>query len=157
MFTFSFNCGQCQRGGALKNLHWLKIKCQRRLTRCGFGSNAQPTQGIYGSEVPYHSCCLPYRVGFWVGPLGYSGPFSFWGSFWAIFNHFSNGPSANNFWNMAQGQNHKSKPTSWTIQKRKKILNFYGQIFGQGHFPVFFLTPKMTPRVDLFSKKILAM
>ena len=37
----------------------LKIKCQRRLTRCGFGSTAQPTQGIYGSEVPYHSCCLP--------------------------------------------------------------------------------------------------
>ena len=68
----------------LKNqvrLFAIKIEGSRKLTRCGFGSYAQPTQVVYGSEVPYHSCCLPYRFGFWVGQLGYSGPFSFWGSF----------------------------------------------------------------------------
>merc|ERR1711860_235002 len=60
-----------------------KIEGSRKLTRCGFGSYAQPTQVVYGSEVPYHSCCLSYRVGFWVGQLGYRGPFSFLGSFLA--------------------------------------------------------------------------
>ncbi len=45
----------------------LKIEGSKKLTRCGFGSYAQPTQVVYGSEVPYHSCCLPYRVGFRVG------------------------------------------------------------------------------------------
>ena len=40
------------------NHYSLKIEGQRKLTRCGFGSHAQPTQVVYGSEVPYHSCCF---------------------------------------------------------------------------------------------------
>ena len=96
----------------LSFLPCLKIEGSRKLTRCGFGSYAQPTQVVYGSEVPYHSCCLPYRVGFWVGQLGYSGPFSFWGSFLAIFSHFSNGPSAKNISVMTENQTHKLKPSS---------------------------------------------
>ena len=90
----------------------LKIECRRKVTKCGFGSNAQSDPGVYGSEVPYHSCCLPYRVGFWVGPLGYSGPFSFWGSFLPIFSHFLNGSGSKNILDMAQTQNQKSKPSS---------------------------------------------
>merc|ERR1711860_335936 len=89
-----------------------KIEGSRKLTRCGFGSYAQPTQVVYGSEVPYHSCCLPYRVWFWVGPLGYSGPFSFWGSFLAIFSYFSNGPSDKNISGMTPNHTHKLKPSS---------------------------------------------
>ena len=93
-------------------LRHFKIECRRKVTKCGFGSNAQSDPGVYGSEVPYHSCCLPYRVGFWVGPLGYSGPFSFWGSFLPIFSHFLNGSGSKNILDMAQTQNQKSKPSS---------------------------------------------
>ena len=91
---------------------FVKIECKRKVTKCGFGSNAQSDPGVYGSEVPYHSCYLPYRVGFWVGPLGYSGPFSFWGSFLPIFSHFLNGSGSKNILDMAQTQNQKSKPSS---------------------------------------------
>ena len=73
----------------------VKIGCSTKVTKCGFGSNHQTSQVMHGFQVPYHRSCLPYRVGFWVGPLGYSGPISFWGSFLAIFSHFLNGPGAN--------------------------------------------------------------
>ena len=74
---------------------YFKIGCSTKVTKCGFGSNHQTSQVMHGFQVPYHRSCLPYRVGFWVGPLGYSGPISFWGSFLAIFSHFLNGPGAN--------------------------------------------------------------
>ena len=121
---------------SFKNL--LKIECRRKVTKCGFGSNAQSDPGVYGSEVPYHSCCLPYRVGFWVGPLGYSGPFSFWGSFLPIFSHFLNGSGSKNILDMAQTQNQKSKPSSWTFQKCKKNWKILGKFLGSP-INVFFL------------------
>ena len=88
------------------NHYSLKIEGQRKLTRCGFGSHAQPTQVVYGSEVPYHSCCFGWAN--WATVAH----FHFGGSFLAIFSHFSNGPSAKNITSMTQNQTHKLKPSS---------------------------------------------
>ena len=132
----------------------LKIGCSTKVTKCGFGSNHQTSQVMHGFQVPYHRSCLPYRVGFWVGPLGYSGPISFWGSFLAIFSHFLNGPGANKTWDIIQTQNQLWKHSWWTVQKWKKNLKIFGPIFEYAQKWGFPLNEKMTPRVGVKPKKL---
>ena len=146
LYSFSYFWG--------RRIFRLKIGCSTKVTKCGFGSNHQTSQVMHGFQVPYHRSCLPYRVGFWVGPLGYSGPISFWGSFLAIFSHFLNGPGANKTWDIIQTQNQLWKHSWWTVQKWKKNLKFFGPIFEYAQKWGFPLNEKMTPRVGVKPKKL---